>query len=236
MPYLTLYRRLVYITLLISCIGCADTDPPELDGVNPFTQCVQVLGERCTDLEGNYCLFGFKWGEDPAFSPSGKDAIGPQKSGGVITYSFQEAISTVNTHLELDVPTQPFSSLMSCAKSRTRRALRDWAFFGDFEVEELSDDSDSDLKLYVADINTVGLGVPNIPISPCELISGHIILSPSYTDDCDVFYLYALHESGHALGLGHSGSGTVMGDDIRVSDFKGPQPGDIAGIRQIYGR
>ena len=234
MPILTINKRAVYFALLLCHVACTDAEPAVSDA-NPFAQCVQVLGERCTDLEGDYCLFGFKWGEERAFSPSGRDAIGPQKSGGVITYSFQEEPSAVNTHQELNVPTQPFSSLMSCAKGRARKALRDWSFFADFEVEELADDSDSDLKLYVADINTGGLGVPNIPISPCDLISGHIILSPSYTDDCDVFYLYVLHESGHALGLGHSAPGTVMGDDIRSSSIRGPQAGDIAGLRQIYG-
>ncbi len=216
-------------------MACSQSEPPAISFVNPYAHCVQVLGERCSILEGNYCLFGFKWGEDRTFSSTGKDATGPQKSGGVITYSFQEKVTTVDTHLELDVPTEPFTSLMSCAKNNARKALRDWAFFADFEIEELPDDSDSHLKLFAAEINTLGLGVPNIPISPCDLISGHIILSPRYTTDCDVFYLYVLHESGHALGLGHSGSGTVMGDDMRSTDIKGPQPGDIAGLRQIYG-
>ena len=95
--------------------------------------------------------------------------------------------------------------------------------------------SDSNIKLYVADINTGGLGIPNINIFGCDDIAGHVIFSSNFTEDCDVFYLYALHEIGHALGLGHCSSRTIMGSAVRTSAFTGLQPGDIEGIKQIYG-
>ncbi len=223
----------LFIVALI-CNSCSD--PEEVvSSENPFAACVQFLGERCTALEGDYCLFGFKWGSESSFSTTGKDAEGPQKSGGTVTYSFQESQTTVNTHKELGVPTQSFSALESCAKGKIHRALRDWSTFANIEFEEQVDDSDSDIKFFVADVSTGGLGIPNINISNCGAIAGHVILSPKFTINCDVFYLYVLHETGHALGLGHSSSGAIMGVDVANTPFTGLQSGDIAGIRQLYG-
>lgn len=59
----------------------------------------------------------------------------------------------------------------------------------------------------------------------------------SFDGNLDVYDLrYTIaHEIGHALGLDHSGrKGSLM--DFRYREFfREPQPGDVAGIREIYG-
>ena len=56
---------------------------------------------------------------------------------------------------------------------------------------------------------------------------------PDFTDDCQVFSAYVLHEIGHVLGLEHSLRENIMGS-IRRS-LVGLQEGDIEGIQKIYG-
>ena len=101
------------------------------------------------------------------------------------------------------------------------------------QFEELPSDSDSDIKIFVADIISNGVGFTNFDVAPCIDLAGQITLDPGYTDDCELFYLYVLHELGHVLGLGHSSQDNIMG--LISTTFDGLQEGDIEGLRQIYG-
>lgn len=222
-------KKILHLSILIFLISCTDGESPDPD---KFEECNSML-LHCTDLIGEYCLFGFKWGDGNNFAGIGQDAQGPKIPGGTVSFSFQELPNVVSNHLEVDVPTQSFAELPVCAKEKIRIAFNDWSSVANIQFEELEEDSESDIKIFVSDVTTYGNGFPNYALSPCTEIAGHVILSPKYTTDCEVFYAYALHEIGHCLGLGHSSEENLMGS-IRTN-LGGLKDGDIKGIKQIYG-
>ena len=222
----------IYLLLILLAIACSD--PPE--GLpyesSEFVPCNDSLS-MC-DFTGDYCLFGLKWGGDNDFSNVGPNAAGPQVSGGIISYSFQERPSEVSNHRQVGVPTQSFDMLPACAKEKIRMAFDSWSSVADLQFTELEDDQDADIEIYVAFISTGGAGFPNYTSTLCQQLAGHVILSPKYTEECDIFEAYVLHEIGHALGLGHSSTENLMGSIN--TNLGGLKPGDIEGIRQIYGQ
>lgn len=73
--------------------------------------------------------------------------------------------------------------------------------------------------------------------SSSNTIGGDITLDPSFNLQIGGYpdlYSILLHESGHALGLNHSTSGTVMYGTI-TAVYPGLTADDIAGIQAIYG-
>ena len=136
-------RQLTYIILsfvLASCSGDENAD----DGDNgdfpnlssQFAECNSAL-YACTNGNGNYCLFGFKWGEDPFFTNVGFNAQGPESPGGVLTFSIQEENGTINTHAQINLPSESFSSLQNCAKDEIRSAMATWGAVADITFEEV---------------------------------------------------------------------------------------------------
>ena len=219
-------KSTVQILLLVLFFGCSDS----IDSIDRYAECNSSL-PRC-DVTGEYCLFGYKWGEGNDFSNTGINVTGPQMAGGLVSYSFQESPTTVSNHRQRNVPTLSVEELPSCAKEKIRAAFTAWSNVANIQFEELPDDSDSDIKIFVAPVTTCGNGFPNYTSSPCNEIAGQLTLSPNVTENCDVFYSYVLHEIGDTLGLGHSARNNIMGS-IQGND--GLQEGDIKGIREIYG-
>ena len=187
----------------------------------------------CEVGTGDYCLFGFKWGTGNDFLVgSGVEAEGPRRSGGVVTYSFQNTSDLSFS----GAPSQPFSDLPAGLESMDtiRSAFRHWAEVADIEFQELPDEAqDADLKLFVADIEGNGRGFPNIP--QCGDIAGLIVYDPTVAHRDGTFFAYALHEIGHALGLGHCRGGNVMSVSRQRNNVTDLRRGDIQGIREIYG-
>lgn len=222
------------LLLLVLGMSCSEKEEEPPAEQNQFAVCNERLLLCSGSLaDVDYCLFGFKYGADNDFAIKGKNVIGPKKKGGTVTYSLQENLGFVNTHSELNVPTEPLGLLPRCARDDIDRALEAYASVADIDFEKLPPNSDSDIKFFAADIEQGGLGKPNFNEGVCQEISGHVILNPTFITDCDDFYLFVLHEIGHALGLGHASANTVMGT-IR-GGWDGLQAGDIEGIRQIYG-
>ena len=197
--------------------------------------------EECIDLtydcsfSGDYCLFGLKWGLNNEFHTSGENIEGPKTPGGIVTFSFQENAKLVSNHKQVDVPTLSFDLLPNCAKKKIEDAFEEWSTFGNIQFQKVSNDSNSDIKIYVADIYRAGLAFPNFNSANCQILTGQITFNPNdihFPFDCDQFYLLALHEVGHCLGLGHSSEANVMGNIF--DNFQGLQQGDIEGIVQIY--
>ncbi|MEM6804206.1 MAG: matrixin family metalloprotease [Bacteroidota bacterium] len=224
-------KKLFYLFIIISIWACEGTpeDPPPTP--NQYIECNKLL-LSCNNT-GDYCLFGYKWGEGTDFENRGTNVAGPKEGGGIVSYSFQEKAGFVSNHRQIDVPTQSFDKLPGCAKNIIKSAFEDWAEVANIQFEELEDDSDSDIKIFVAPVTTCGNGYPNYGSGICAELSGHIILSPNYTTNCDIFRSYVLHELGHTLGLGHSSSENVMGSIN--TNLNGLRFGDIKGIREIYG-
>ena len=114
-----------------------------------------------------------------------------------------------------------------------RESFNDYSNVANIQFEELPEDSDSDIKIMVADVITCGNGMPNYSTLPCQELAGQITLDPNFTSDCILFRAYFLHELGHALGLGHSSRENLMGSITR--NPSGLKEGDIKGIQEIYG-
>lgn len=191
---------------------------------------------ECTNGSGEYCLFGFKWGANPNFSPAGFNAIGPGETGGKITFSFQQEGQLVNTHAQINLPSRSFDNVLSCAKTEIKNALNAWAAAANLEFEELPENSPSQIRFFVADIRQSGVGYPNYTTAPCNVIGGDVVIKTNVNiQDCDFFYGFVLHEIGHALGLGHVQSANIMNPKFRDFNITTLQDGDLKGIETLYG-
>ena len=224
--------------LLIVVVACKETTEPENQISNEsdqFSECNEALFE-CINGNGSYCLFGFKWGEENPFTPAGYNAQGPEKSGGQISLSFQENNGLVNTHSQVNLPSKSFDSLIGCAKAEIRKALSEWEANADIEFVELPENSQSDIRFFVADIRQSGVGYPNYNDSLCLSLAGNIVIKANNRfNTCETFYLFMLHEIGHALGLGHVSTSNIMSPNFESFNVQGLQPGDIQGLKEIYG-
>ena len=146
---------------MISCAKEQENENPSpINLSDDYSFCNSQL-TACVSGNGNYCLFGFKWGQDSLFPQSGYDSQGPASGGGIITYSFQEENGLINTHRQINLPSNSFNDILSCAKIEIRNALDSWAEVADIEFEELSENSLSDIRFYTADIIQSGIGYPN---------------------------------------------------------------------------
>ncbi|MEM8896812.1 MAG: matrixin family metalloprotease [Bacteroidota bacterium] len=200
-----------------------------------FVACNAALS-ACNSSNAAYCLFGFKWGETTVLSSSGSAAAGPKEPGGTLTFSFQEENGVVNTHAQINFPSRSFSSLPSYAKEEIRRALREWSAAANIDFEELPENSQSDIRFWVAEIRQSGIGYPRYPDLPCSSFSGNVIIQENVRfNTCETFHLFLLHEIGHVLGLGHVNTANIMSPDFEDFNLNGLQAGDIQGIAELYG-
>lgn len=217
---------LLFFVLILSCKESQD----QLD----YRVCNESLSS-CINGSGNYCLFGYKWGEDNYFTPKGFNADGPKSGGGIVTFSFQESNGMINTHSQANIQSESFNVLLECAKPKIRQALDEWSATANIAFEELEENSSSDIRFYVATIRQGGIGYPNYSQSPCDQIAGNVVINPaSDYNTCDSFHKYVLHEIGHTLGLGHVYTSNIMNPDTFTS-LDGLQQGDVLGMIEIYG-
>lgn len=226
---------MLIMALLISCRR--DNDQPSPIGASDrFAECNNHLS-ACFSVAGDYCLFGYKWGANTTFDNTGANAIGPKESGGIVTYSFQESNGLVNTHRQVDLPGRSFDELINCAKEEIRNAINTWSVVANIQFEELNDNSDGDIRFFVADIVQSGVGYPNFDGSLCDPIKGTMVIKTDIAiSSCEDFYAFALHEMGHILGLGHVNSETIMNPDFYSLGIRELQEGDKKGIIEIYGK
>lgn len=223
----------VFLLLLLS--GCSK-DIPVINESDTYAVCNSTL-VACTGSQvGEYCLFGYKWGENQDFDEIGIDATGPQTPGGIITYSFQGTGHLINTHRQIDVPSESWGHILDCAQGKIRQALAEWESVTNIKFEELPLNDASDIQFYVAAIFQTAVAFPNYQEEPCNILSGDVIFDANSKErSCDGFYINALHEIGHVLGLGHVESDNIMAPGRSKFTMNGLQSGDIKGIQQIYG-
>ena len=108
--------------LLLFLIGCAE-DIPIINVSSTYSVCNSRVSACAGNQIGQYCLFGYKWGQPQIFDDVGPDAVGPKTPGGTITFSFQDAGQLVNTHRQIEVPSESWSEILSCAQTKVKEAL-----------------------------------------------------------------------------------------------------------------
>ena len=221
--------------LLLLLNGCSK-DIPIINESNTYAVCNSRLAACTGSQVGEYCLFGYKWGENQDFDETGVEATGPQTPGGTITFSFQGKGHLINTHRQINVPSESWGEILDCAQERIRQAVDEWETVTNVSFEELPANSDSDIQFYVAAIFQSAVAFPNYQEEPCTILKGDVIFDANSKEkSCNGFYINALHEIGHVLGLGHVNSENIMVPDGSKFSMDGLQSGDIAGIQQIYG-
>ncbi|MDX1558769.1 MAG: matrixin family metalloprotease [Marinobacter sp.] len=131
----------------------------------------------------------------------------------------------------------------------TAAAFRVWERAADLSFHRVADARDADIVLG-AQGQPRRRAFANVAYAPGEnkgvraISQSLVCLNPEqkwkvgFGGDKEVYDIrYTLiHEIGHAIGLDHPGpSGQVMGFRY-TEDFPGLQPGDLLGIRHLYGR
>jgi hypothetical protein len=215
--------------------GCGK-EIPVINRSNTYAECNAILTPCTGNKVGEYCLFGYKWGVDQHFEASGIEAIGPKTAGGILTYSFQGSDQEVNTHRQTKILSESWEEILDCAQTEIRKAINDWQAVANISFKELPLNSDSDIQFYVAAILQSAVGYPNYTESACNILNGDVIFDANSKEkSCKGFYILALHEIGHVLGLGHVNSQNIMVSGAAKFSLDGLQSGDIEGVRQIYG-
>lgn len=223
---------MIYRLFAILCIGlcvmaCNDAE---------YRECNDLISSCSGNEQADYCLFGYKWGDDPFFVSTGRGASGPGTGAGVITYSFNTEEELINTHSENDIIAISFDRIIDCGRDEVRSAFEQFSSVANISFEEVADNTESDLTFRAAFLSRQSaIGYPNYSHGRCQEIAGNILFTPNEFRDCHSFYIVALHEIGHALGLGHVSSNNIMTPGGDKFDYNGLQAGDIMGIVSIYG-
>lgn len=218
-------KYIIYILALSALIACD----------NKYEACNDLLSPCAGSQDGEYCLFGYKWGEDADFAPNGLEAIGPASAGGLITYSFQTDNRKISIHNRHKQKTLSFDEKGSCARTEVRNALQEYEAIANLTFIEQEDNALSDIQFFVLDDDKPNVGNVNFQDKLCSDISGYVIFNNKHITSCHNFFILALHEVGHALGLGHVSTPNIMKTGGDKYSFDGLQAGDIQGIISIYG-
>jgi hypothetical protein len=218
-------RRLIFaFFLLITSFSCGETN---LGNLPSLYSCNAQLG--CGTGENvPYCTWGYKFGGNNPYTPSGSNIPGPSTKATLISYRFMDAGIDFKTSLQDKAVSFQFSEE---TKSKIRDAISQWSSVADINFVERASTESTDITFALAFIPTGsvgGLGYPAFTSDNCKQLAGLLVLSPKFEPTSRII----LHEMGHVLGLGHVSSQNVMNASPKVERL---QSGDILGIQSIYG-
>ncbi len=220
-------KYIIVLILTMALTSCKDGDQG-----TTFQKCDI---STCADTpEGEYCFFGYKWGDGNPMSSSGNEAAGPETSGGTITFGFYGEGEIIHTHSQTDITTLPFGLLACEVESQIVLALNAWSSVADIDFQEINEVESADIKFALAHIEQGGVGYPPYTDDLCSLISGLVVLNTG-RPTCDAVYNLILHETGHVLGLGHVDSNNIMNPNYDQNSIVLGN-GDVQGIQAIYGK
>lgn len=221
-------RTLFKISLIFLVFACENKEEKF-----PYYVCNEILAITCDGTGyGEFCTFGFKWGDNNPFDNAGLNKPGPSVAAVNISYKFMDAGYVFNTHSESNIVSLSFDNFIPYSKQKIREAFSEWESHAAISFIEDDDAAVPDIKIMLANIRPAGIGYTSFTEEPCIELSGMLIINPKIKFTRDSFYCLVLHEIGHVLGLGHVKSNNIMNPDQYYPTL---QPGDIKGIKSIYG-
>lgn len=163
--------------------------------------------------------------------------------GGVVTWSIVGPgvnLSEVGYQTSFD----PNTALTVDYVALLREAFADWSAISNIEFIQVEDDNRpagigtvGDIRIYFTPFSNFYAGFAYYPEPLSGPLAGDVFLNSGYPGiqfEPAFFKKLALHEIGHALGLGHIDQfiTSIMNPRIEVTEI---QPIDVGNIRSIYG-
>jgi len=213
-------KKTIFVLLVLTADSCNRETWPK------FAPC-NILFTACSSGEnGQYCTFGYKFGEHNPFSPAGMETPAPPSGTTTISFSFMEGGNSFSTSSEDGLISRSFSD---AEKSTIREIFAEWEAVADITFIESNGADRTDITVILAEFDKYGgIGYPPLTDAPCSQISGYLILNSKTSSRRSI----TIHELGHVLGLGHVVSNNVMNPNHLYEHL---QPGDIEGVQSIYG-
>ena len=155
----------------------------------------------------DFSLEGAKWG-----SPE----LGT--AGGIVTWAVDNSISQVEMQ-------------------SINAAFAEWSEIANIQFQQVSSTADSDIDFSNSALDGAGnvLGVTGFSYSGGQLKSADIQFDSGDNLSGSEFSLVAIHEIGHAIGLGHFNDDPAVMNSTANFDLTGLAQSDIDGVLALYG-
>jgi hypothetical protein len=120
-------------------------------------------------------------------------------------------------------------------RDAVRSAFKTWDQISNLDFVEVSDSIDADIRVGQRDLPEHSAG----GVAHWWATGGRITKAAVAVDigssDAHHFYLVALHEIGHVLGLSHSQSPADIMYPVVTYSLTGPSADEVSGLRSLYG-